>query len=659
MARNTIREDRPLFDTLCDAAKSYREGLIFRIELSSVTSPRPVLLSGHNVIDFELDLRSSGFSGSLTILVSDSAELQSDDRDAIITMFRQKAMLKLRMTIQAFRADQDLNIAPTPIEVNGLVTESALTEHVAKLGNDLLSYRRYILRFADPAQVLWRQHFPCELFTQKSLRQVIDAHRTTHIMVEYPDLDVGVVQPMIFLGCDSEHRKGQRASFYDLLMWRLDEMGKVWQYDYTRKVYQIHGLKPRPTPFDIIPHDIERIYTYYPSYPRYQNNVLNDFVSAVQNRPIDNIDKVLGIRHDHLFNTEIQSEFEGEVQKRTTAFMMPRPEFLVHYRAFPSKPYFPNVGVDFQLDLLDFSAEDIAIPFEAQRELCRVYRITLSGHSDETDIRPVYDGLVPAAFHCRTSVFLELVSDPELRIPPYILPHYPVAIEGRVVSEVGTSTEETYQFYPDPRNMLPKYKVMIPLFANQVISTPYHPNTLPGQFYFPLYKYERILVDLYFDRAEICQFREWRATAQLPLETQGDQLLLGKTPINRTSVQHSYENEKPVFEIERLNQFDSELVKIAEGNLLLQVGIPPVGVTTGTPIGRKIVVPLGMPAVPPTGSPALPGGVPTTAQPGPAGPGPAGPRTSPQTGPSMTPQSSAPTPNPSGPSTPPTPRGPQ
>lgn len=657
MPRNTVRERRPLETALLGEAPIYKDGLIVRLELSSVLAPTPVLLSGHNLRHFELDLRSYGFSGELSFLVSDDIALRSTDLDDLLALFRAPDLIKLRLTLQPSRADQEINIAPPPLELNGLVLERAMTEHVADLGNAPVSYRHYYVRFADAAQALWRQHFPCELFTQKSLRDVIEAHRSTHIVIEYPDLDVTRVCPMIFLGCDAEHRGGERASFYDLLMWRLDEMGKVLVYDYTRKVYQIHGAKPTPLPFDIIPHDVERIVTYYPDYPRYQKNVVNDFVESTQNRLVDNLKKVMLVRQDHLFNTEILSEFEQEVQRRTRAFLMPQPTFLVHYHAFPTKPYAPNVGVDWNLDLLDFAAEDIAIPLEAKAGLCRVYRMQISGRSDETDVRMVYDGLVPATFHLRTTVLLEQATDRELRLPAYTLPRYPVAIEGRVVSEAGAAIDETYQFYPDAVNRLPKYKVMIPLWANQIITTPYNPNTLPGQFYFPAYKYERILVDLYFDRAMIREFREWRATAQLPLESQGDQLLLGKTPINRTSLSHFYENERPVFEIERLNQLDSELVKIAEGNLLLQVGIPPVGAVSGTTVGRKIVMPLGLPAVPPRGSPPMPGGLPTSTAPLGNRPGttasptqPASPTAPPSTGPTAP---TAPAPAPGGPTPPP------
>lgn len=615
MARNTVREERPLARTLHDAAPEYKDGLVIKIEISSAKSVRPILLSGHNVQDFELDLRSSGFTGALSFFVSDDTALLSEDRDALIAMLRTPVLLKLHLSIQAYRVDQDINTKPQPLEIYALVTERALVEHVAKLGNAPLSYRHYHLRFADAAQVMWRQHFPLELFTHKSLRQVIDQYCTTDIKVEYLDTEITQTKPMIFIGCDAEHRRGERASFYDLLMWRLDEMRKVLIYDYTRRVYQIHAVKPNPVIADLIPHDIQQISVYYPDYPRYQKFVLNDFVEAVRNQVVTNLDKELPIRHDHLFNTEIVSEFDKEVLARTRAFNMPRPEFLMYYRTFPTKPYPPSVGIDFKLDALDLAADDLAIPYEAATLPCRVYRIHISGRAAGTDVRDVYDGLVPATFLCKTAIWLEQREDPELRLPAYVLPKYPVGIEGRVVSEVGAVSDETYQFYPETLTMQPKYKVMIPLWGNQIITTPYHPNTLPGHFYFPAYKYERVLIDMFFDRAMIVQFREWRATAPMPQATQGDHLLLGKTPLNRTSVQHFYEGERPIFQIERLNQFDNELVKIAEGNLLLQVGTPPLVVLTGTAAGRHMVLPAGLAPMPPRGAPPLPGVLPGSTSP--------------------------------------------
>ena len=68
----------------------------------------------------------------------------------------------------------------------------------------------------------------------------------------------------------------------------------------------------------------------------------------VQNRLVDNLKKVTLVRQDHLYNTEILTEFEQEVLRRTTAFLMPQPTFLMQYHTFPTKPFAPNVGVDFK-----------------------------------------------------------------------------------------------------------------------------------------------------------------------------------------------------------------------------------------------------------------------------------------------------------------------
>lgn len=583
MARNTTREQRPLAAELSDSAPEFRDSLIVRLEISSVISPRPVLLSGHDLRHFDLDLRDTGFSGELCVEVSDDVALQSVDRDLLIAMFRAPDLLKLRLTLEALRVDQDINVVPPPLEINALVSERALSEHVERLGNAPLSFRRYYFRFADAAQVLWRQHFPCELYTQKSLRQVIDAHRTTHIAIEYLDAEVGQIRPMIFLGCDAEHRGSERASFYDLLMWRLAETERSWSYDYASGVYEVAKVKLPPTAVSVTASDIEEIYTYYPAPPRAAEALLDDYTEQPQNREVPATAELLqknlvaGVRSDFLFNTPIATEFDQEIQRRSESFTLPGPEFVLQYRQFPSSPIIPGAGVDFAAGLINFQTEAIAVPVEALAELCRVFRISISGESAERDVRPVYDGKVPGRFACRVHIWLEAASNPDQRRPPYILPKYPVHIEGKIFSEVGGDLEETYQFYPDPATNISQYKVKIPLWREQVISVPYNPNMDPGHFYFPAYKNERVLIAFYYDRAYLKRFLDWRPSAQLPLETQGDQLLLGKTPMNRTAVRHIYQNELPVFEIERLNMlqsFDTELVQLSEGSLLLQVGTP-------------------------------------------------------------------------------------
>jgi len=606
-----------LDDVLIDETPRFRDRMEFTFSLSSLSSPQPVVVNGHNIVRFTVDLRSSGFAGEIAFMIRDDQAFKSTERDLLVELFRTPELLKIHLGMRPQHTQEKAATRVIPfLEIEGLSTEKSLVERVARhLSGGQVSYRLYHLRYADPAQVLWRQHFPCVLYTQTSLQAVITQNLNSYIAVDFIDTTLADIQEMIFLGLNSKNRPSERASFYDLLMWQLDETERIWLYDYTQKKYQIIKTKLLPTGIDVVADDVNDIFTYYPAPPRYAEALLNDYTEKVQNQPVVAADPQLlqclvpGVRQDFLWNTPIELEFEHRLLQRTQAFLLPKPEFVMSYRLFPSLPYAPGAGIDFSISAnqTEFASVAMAIPQEAQLEICRVFRIRISGQSLEDDVEAAYDGQAPASFELAVHVWLEAASNPARRGPPYVLPKYPVHIEGKILSEIGLPSgstgpsaagqpvEETYQFYPDAQTYINKYKAFIPLWNDQIITMPYNPNMDPGHFYFPAYKNERVLVALYYDKAFLKRFLDWRATAQLPLETQGDHLLLGKTPVNRTSVRHLYQDEQPVFEIERLHlvqSFDTELFQMAEGSLLL---------TVGTPLGAP---PPGVPvAAPPAGEP--------------------------------------------------------
>lgn len=576
----------PLDELLASESARFSDGLVFTFELSSEKTPKPVVVNGHNIVSFSLDLRRSGFAGEVRFKMVDDTTLGSTEEDLLVSLFRTPQLLKIRFGIapEQLESVPDPGAPTEPLEVMGLVTEKLLIEQTVRhMEGAPLSHRLYHVRFADPAQVLWRQHFPLALYTETSLADVITANSNKYVTVQFPDTTMTAVQPLIFLGLDPRNRPSERASFYDLVMWRLDETARMWIFDYAQKVYQIHKTKLPPAPIPITPDDVEEIFTYYPPPPRHGRSLLNDYTEQVQNREVTSANPqltenlVAGVRQDALFGTAIATEFESELEERAELFTLPKPDFVLRYRLFPSAPFAPGVGVNFAPEQIDFASETVLIPPEALAEPCRVYRVSMSGTTLEKDVLPDYDGKVAGRFACRVNVWIETAANPEPRLPAYVTPKYPVHIQGKVLSEVGQPQEETYQFYPDPVTSLNRYKITIPLWADQIITVPYNPNMDPGHFYFPAYKHERVLIAFYYDHAFLKRFLDWRPTAQLPLETQGDQLLLGKTPVNRTSVRHTYQNELPVFEIERLNMlksFDTELLQMSEGSMLLSVGTP-------------------------------------------------------------------------------------
>lgn len=578
-----------LDDVIAGENPKFEDRLVFDFQLTPVTGGMPIIINGHNIVRFSLDARSTGFVGELSFTIRDDLTFQSTEQDMLVLMFRTQTMLKIHLGIRPMHTEEDTAATTTAAMpfffVDGLVTEKSLVERVAHhLEGKQINFRQYHLRFADPAQVLWRQHFPLCLYTQTSLQAVVTANLNTYIQVQFIDTTCSTIQPQIMLGMVPRNRPGERASFYDLLMWQLDLTDRIWQYDYTLKVYKIIKIKPPLTlPIDVVADDIGNIFTYYPAPQRYQEAVLNDYTEAIQNRlvtplvPTDQTFLVPGVRQDFQWNTQVQLEFEKEYQHHTTDFTLPKPEFILSYKLFPSVPFGPWAAIDFMRDAIEFDQAAVAIPPEAKVETCRVFRLFVTGETMEDDVESAYTGKNAAAFKLGLNVWLEAATNPERRIPPYIQPKYPVYIEGKILSEIGAPVEETYQIYPDPTTFVQKYKAIIPLFQNQIITVPCNPNMDPGHFYFPPYKWERIVVAFYYDHSYLKRFLDWRPTAQLPLETQGDHLLLGKTPVNRTSVRHTYVDENPVFEIERLhvtNKIDCENIRIAEGSVTITVGMP-------------------------------------------------------------------------------------
>lgn len=86
----------------------------------------------------------------------------------------------------------------------------------------------------------------------------------------------------------------------------------------------------------------------------------------------------------------------------------------------------------------------------------------------------------------------------------------------------------------------------------------------------PPIKGARVLVELHFKSAEIVRHLAWRAGARLPQDSQGNHILFGLTDESKTSVQHLYEEDKPVLFIKRTNKKDTELIRMEDGTMILQ-----------------------------------------------------------------------------------------
>jgi len=54
------------------------------------------------------------------------------------------------------------------------------------------------------------------------------------------------------------------------------------------------------------------------------------------------------------------------------------------------------------------------------------------------------------------------------------------------------------------------------------------------------------------------------------MDSQGNHMLLGKSAKSQTSLRYVYVDDKPVLEMKRTSGKDTEMIKMVEGNLILE-----------------------------------------------------------------------------------------
>jgi hypothetical protein len=516
-----------------------------------------------DVKSFELDLRAWGFEGRVDFLVADNAAAGGLESDALKAAFLEPDLLEVELELKAVQTDAASQPAITPLKVKGLVVERSLVELPATPtpGTPLL-FRRYGVRFVDAARLLWGQHHPVCLYTQKTVQDVLDAHKGEKVSLTYDWQDgLGTTHAQLFVGLPPE----DGASFYDFLVWYVHTRNGVLAWDYTTQGLSLSAAKAASgTPVEVLAPDVDTVALSFPEVPRHEMAVLNAVAEGSATTPIANTRAVTGIRQDVLLRTSVADEVDARVTLETARLKVPGMEVELGWRRFPAAALAPGTRVKLP------SAEAWSATGLAAGGTYRVRHLHVRGEAllpgpDAAHLEP------HSGFHFSMATRLERQEETWVDLPPYTPPRWPRYVEGTIVSEVGEEADETWQAYTDSATSLDGYRVKVPLWEDQVITVPFNPHLLPGHFYFPAYKGQRVLVALDFQKAWLKRFLDWRDGARMPADGQGVHLMVGKTAQSGTSLKHSYTDGKPVFLLQRTNAKDTARIEIKEGTLLIHV----------------------------------------------------------------------------------------
>ncbi|MFT3765635.1 MAG: hypothetical protein QM820_08985 [Minicystis sp.] len=507
-----------------------------------------------NLKRFEIELTPWGYRGFAEwwfICVSSPSE------DTLFTSFVGKDLISVELSLaRAFsEVAEEVEEEATALVLKGLVIEkSAVERSFPEVTGKPVLHRRYTIRFADRGAVLWSQHRPSVLYVDKTLKDLIEDNKPTGVTIEHAWAASSPTHPVLALGLGSAVND---ASYYDFLFWLFDKLNVGFFYDPAGDKYKIADAKSSGTAIDLRRAEVEVMECVFPPIHRDAVAVLNAYSDAgTKKKDITNADGVTGVRTDYLIRSAIAADLDTRATLETDRAKQHEPEARVTLKLFPAVPFVPGM-------LLKLDSEWSTKVFQYGKTY-RIVTVRLAGEAEHQQAT-MDDRDATNRYQLDYALQLELNSDPVVRHPPFRRPVWPFYVEGKVLSEVGADDELTFQPYPDEQTSLEYYKVKIPLWEDQKVIVPYEPITHPGHFFFPLYKDERALVALYFDKARIRAFLDWRPGGRLPTDSQGNHLLVGKKDKNQTSISHVYEDQKPVMTIKRTLEDDVQTITISEG----------------------------------------------------------------------------------------------
>jgi hypothetical protein len=520
-------------------------------------------IPGANIKVCELAILRYGFTGVLEFYVP------NDQReDTLIDTFATEDLISLALGINAVHNLPEP--LPKAFTVKGLVTQKSVTESAYRQVNGApVLYRYYRIHFADPAQVLWQQHYPSELYVDDCMTTVINAQVVSPITLTIDFSPADTIVPLICLALgntDNSH-PGEtgvtnKASFYDFLMGYIHDNNGFFIYDYEEQTYQICLEEPQlqnTTAF--LPHEINTIQHTWPASKRSVTSLLNATADNSKNTPLTNEQAVAGIKHDTMLRQSIEDRFNQRKDMQSNRLTVHGKQIQVVFNQWPLQTFWPEceLSVDPSVDGQHFLHAN------------QIYRCaSLYINVEALDNRPEKDlDLTYTQYQLLYQAQGHPTDKPQSVLPKYTLPQYPLYVEGLIVSDQGQDNEKTFDVPKNDDTGQFEYKVNIPLW-DLTIKVMLEPDYLNSHFYFPFYRDTKLLLAFDLYRAHVVKVLNWGEGVQLPMATQGNHILFGKTSEDQTSVSHFYDDGKPVLAIKRNKENDTELVRLEEGSIILQ-----------------------------------------------------------------------------------------
>jgi hypothetical protein len=513
---------------------------------------------GANIKSLDLRLKYWGFSGDITFLV-----MCNQVADGLNSSFIGNTLIKVALSVQVANAGS-MTQSLVPITLNGIVSCKEYTEYSnisANTSGNFIAYRLYSCTFVDPAYYYWSQHYLINLYVNGTFSSIINAQVNSDIKLSlnWSFLTTSQAQILVSAGVNGK----DNASFYDFLLWLVDQNNGYFYYNYSTQEYCIVGALPAATTTVIcnsVP--IKNYKILLPKVQRATLTLMNSNAQSPKTQTVTNANAATPIVRDVVVNTPTASVFTNAVQLETDTYFQSLPSIEWCYKELPIVLMMPGT-------VAAFTTPDWSTGAYLQGKSFSIKEVRLTAFSNVEDVT-LSNGGTYAGFTVTLTMTGQAGAVSRPMLPDYAWPTYPIEIEGIVYSDQGEATSATYAYVTNSTTSLNYYQVQIPLWQNLIVSVPYQPSNLNGQFYFPPYKGQQVMLSIGLYDSNIISYLDWRTYSILPTTGQGNQLVFGQSSTSMTSINHTYSGSTPQFNINRVLGEDTEIITLGEGCIILQ-----------------------------------------------------------------------------------------
>jgi hypothetical protein len=531
-----------------------------QIELTVTIAGRPYEISADEVKYVELDLRQAGFSGVVEFVRADDARYGGPHEDKLAAAFWDSGELSVELSLRPARPTPEAESSVEPLSVRGRGARRALWEEPAQRTQRPVLWRKYRVEFGDPARLAWSQHFPCELYADKSLLDVALAQATSDVKLASSWSAVTEARRQWFLHLP-EHAG---ASFYDFLVWYLDSRGGGLVYDYAQGSYELVAAPNADKPAKaLFGDDVATIGFRWGEPGRARPRVRCSYVGAPDTTVIELEHAIAPLVRDHLIRTPIAEEQSARVEAEKLRSVLPPPETELTFARYPSVQVVPGARLKCPASARFPEASKLA----TSEWLAR--RVQLRAHASTASLGALENSSV-VAMTVELSAALGHVTDRSLEGFRFVPPRFPGYVEGVVVSQQGEDPEETWDSPQNATSAQLEVEVKVPLFDKSVFC-PFEPVSSPASVFSPHIRGERVLLALDLEESRIVRSLSWRPRVALPKPGQGEGLVFGKSEKNNTKLSHVYQDGVPVLDLARIHEKDRVTVTLSEGKLVIGV----------------------------------------------------------------------------------------